>query len=166
MAVIEIAKIQIRRGDAKTTGLPPLSSGEFGWAVAGTSQSTNNPELYIGNGSVAEGSPAVGNTKVLTERDLTVQGNLLNLIQHIYKSDDPAIQTGPTSNSPISRQTQDRLDDRVTATDFGTAADGSTDDTEALQRAIDQLFLNPTTAASATQWCSTRADSISAVESR
>ena len=143
MAVVQISRIQIRRGKSLSgTGLPQLASGELAWSL-------DTQELYIGNGSVAEGSPAVGNTKILTERDLTVQGNLLNLIQHIYKSNDPAIQTGPTSNDPVSRETQDRLDDRVTVADFGAVADGNTDDTEALQRAIDQLFLNQTTVASA-----------------
>ena len=32
MSVIEIAKIQIRRGQEKTTGIPQLDPGEFGWA--------------------------------------------------------------------------------------------------------------------------------------
>jgi hypothetical protein len=114
-------------------------------------------ELYIGNGSVAEGSPSVGNTKILTENDLTSQGNILNLIAHIYKANDTGIQTGPTANSPVSRLVQDRLDDRVSATDFGAVADGVTDDTAAIQRAIDQLFLNPTTVASSNSVDGTRA---------
>lgn len=142
MAVVQISRIQIRRGRSLSgTGLPQLASGELAWSL-------DTQELYIGNGSVSEGSPAVGNTKILTERDLTVQGNLLNLIQHIYKSNDPDIQTGPTVNDPVSRSTQERLDDRVTATDFGTIANGTADDTQALQRAIDQLFLNSATKSS------------------
>lgn len=138
MAVVQISRIQVRRGKSLAgTGLPQLASGELAWSL-------DTQELYIGNGSVAEGSPAVGNTKILTERDLTVQGNLLALIQHIYKTDNPSIQTGPSPNDPISRRTQDRLDDRVTVADFGTIANGTINDTAALQRAINQLFLNTT----------------------
>lgn len=143
MAVVQISRIQVRRGKSLSgTGLPQLASGELAWSL-------DTQELYIGNGSVAEGSPAVGNTKILTERDLTVQGNLLNLLQHIYKADDPAIQTGPTSNSPISRRVQDRLDDHVSVADFGAVGNGTTDDSAAIQRAVDQLFLNPSAKASA-----------------
>jgi hypothetical protein len=144
MAVVQISRIQVRRGRSLNgTGLPQLASGELAWSL-------DTQELYIGSGSVAEGSPAVGNTKILTERDLTVQGNLLNLIQHIYRANDPSIQTGPTPNSPISREVQDRLDERATAAGFGTVANGIANDTLALQRAIDQLFLNNTTKASST----------------
>ena len=32
MAVIEIAKIQVRRGQENLTGIPQLAPGEFGWA--------------------------------------------------------------------------------------------------------------------------------------
>lgn len=144
MAVFQISRIQVRRGRSLTgTGLPQLASGELAWSL-------DTQELYIGSGSVSEGSPAVGNTKILTERDLTVQGNLLNLIQHIYKANDPSVQTGPTPNSPVSREVQDRLDERTSAAGFGAVADGVADDTLALQRAIDQLFLNNTTKASST----------------
>ena len=60
MAVVQISKIQVRRGKKTVSGIPQLASGELGWAV-------DTQELYIGNGSVAEGAPAVGNTKILTE---------------------------------------------------------------------------------------------------
>lgn len=135
MAVVQISRIQIRRGRANSsTGFPQLASGELGWAV-------DTQELYIGNGAVAEGSPAVGNTKILTEKDLIAQGNLLAQLQHIYKPDE--IVTGLDANTPTSRNVQDRLDDRVTVTDFGAKGDDTNDDTIDLQRAIDQLFLNP-----------------------
>ena len=142
MAVVQISRIQVRRGRANSgTGLPQLASGEMAWAL-------DTQQLYIGNGSVAEGAPAVGNTKILTENDLTAQGNILDLIQHIYKVDDPTIQTGPSATTPITRSLQNRLDDTVVVTSFGVVGDGNTDDTAALQRAIDQLFLNPTSKAS------------------
>jgi hypothetical protein len=108
------------------------------WAV-------DTQELFIGSGAVSEGAPAVSNVKVITELDLNVNGNILSLLQYIYKVSDPGMQTGTSPNIPILRPIQDRLDDSVNALDFGANGQGgSTDDTEALQRAIDQLFLNTT----------------------
>ena len=139
MAVVQISRIQIRRGKANSgTGVPQLASGELAWAV-------DTQELYIGSGSVAEGAPAVDNIKVITELDLNVNGNILNLLQYIYKVSDNGMITGPTANTPITRSIQSRLDDQVSALDFGAnGLGGAYDDTAALQRAIDQLFLNTT----------------------
>ena len=71
----------------------------------------------IGNGSVAEGAPFVGNTKLLSEHD-----NLFDFANtYSYKS-STNVQTGATANSPILRTLQARLDDRVSIRSFGALA--------------------------------------------
>lgn len=143
MAVVQISRIQIRRGKLNSgTGLPQLASGELAWT-------TDTQELFIGNGAVSEGAPAVGNTKIITQNDLAVNGNIYNIIQYVYKATDSTIQTGPSANAPVVQTIQQVLDKQIDTADFGTVGDGSTDDTAALQRAINQLFLNPTAPASA-----------------
>ena len=63
MAIVQISRIQIRRGQKnQNEGLPQLASGELAWAI-------DSQELFIGNGSLSEGAPFVGNTKVLTQSD-------------------------------------------------------------------------------------------------
>ena len=128
MAVVSISRIQIRRG--RVTELPQLASGEFGWAV-------DTQELYIGNGSVSEGAPYVGNTKLLSEKD-----NLFEFANTYQYKSGSNMQTGNTVNNPVLRTLQDRLDDIVGLSAFGGTGDGS-DHTEILQRAVDQLYLNP-----------------------
>lgn len=129
MAVVQISKIQVRRGrKLGETGIPQLSSGEMAWAV-------DSQELYIGNGAVAEGAPYVGNTKVLTEHD-----NLLELIEsYRYGRNEPSI------TQSVFRTLQEKLDDRVNVKDFGATGNGTTDDTEAFQNALDQLYRNTST---------------------
>lgn len=135
MAVVQISRIQVRRGQKNQgSGLPQLASGELGWAV-------DTRELYIGNGSVSEGAPAVGNTKVLTEYD-----DLFDLADtYTYKENDSYIITGPDESSPIQRTLQDRLDDRVSLKSFGASGVESQDATAEIQRALDYLYLNDTT---------------------
>jgi hypothetical protein len=134
VAVVQISRIQIRRGRENAgTGLPQLASGELGWAV-------DTQNLYIGNGSVSEGAPYVGNTQILTEKT-----NLFELADdYTYKKQTGIMQTGIDTNNPTVRSLQDRLDDIVSIKSFGATGDGS-DQTEQIQRAIDNLFLNPAT---------------------
>ena len=132
MAVVQISRIQIRRGKKNTApGLPQLASGEFGWAV-------DSQELFIGNGAVSEGAPYVGNTKLLSEHD-----NLFEFA-NTYEYKNGSLQTGQSINDPVLRTLQARLDDRVSIRAFGAPGDG-TDQTQAIQRAIDSLYLSAAT---------------------
>ena len=127
MAVIQISKIQVRRGQKNSgIGVPQLSSAEFAWAV-------DSQELFIGNGSVAEGAPAVGNTKILTEHD-----NILELAaSYRFAADDTSITLS------VPRGLQSKIDEiQVSVVDFGAVPDGSTDSTLAFTTAIDELFKN------------------------
>ena len=138
MAVVQISRIQIRRGQKNQgSGLPQLASGELGWAI-------DTRELYIGNGAVSEGAPAVGNTKVLTEHD-----NLFTLVDtYAYRANDSFVVTGETATDPVYRTLQDRLDDIVSGRAFGLTGETSQTATIKLQRALDQLYLNSATVTS------------------
>jgi len=57
MAVIQISKIQVRRGYQED--IPQLASGELGWSI-------DERRLFIGNGTLTEGAPEIGNTEILT----------------------------------------------------------------------------------------------------
>lgn len=122
MAVVQISRIQHRRGQKNSnSGIPQLSSAEFAWAV-------DTQELFIGNGSVAEGSPYVGNTKVLTEHD-----NILELINS-YKFG------GESLVNSVPRPFQSKLDEYVSVTDFGAIGDNASDNAAAFEAAFAALF--------------------------
>ena len=58
MAIIQVSRITQRKGLQED--LPQLAGAEFGWAI-------DQQRLYIGNGTLAEGAPTVGNTEILTQ---------------------------------------------------------------------------------------------------
>lgn len=114
--------------------MPQLASGELGWAI-------DTRELFIGNGAVSEGAPAVGNTKILTEYD-----NIFELADtYTYNADDAYIVTGPNTTNPVTRSLQERLDDIVSVKSFNVKGDNVQVCTTELQRAIDQLYINAAT---------------------
>ena len=138
MAVVQISKIQLRRGKKNTgTGLPQLASGELAWAI-------DTQELFVGNGSVAEGAPYVGRTKILTEHD-----SILDLVaNYTYKYDSFLEQSSVLGT--VTRTLQSKLDDGVVnARSFGiksfaeTSIDDNRDQTEAIQAAIDNITDGP-----------------------
>lgn len=126
MAVVQISKIQVRRGQKNSnSGIPQLSSAEFAWAV-------DTQQLYIGNGSVQEGAPYVGNTMILTEHT-----DILSLISsYEFAGSDPSV-TGT-----VQRSLQGKLDEYVSVLDFGADNSGSTDCVAAFETAFTQLFRN------------------------
>ncbi len=58
MAIVQLSRITNRKGFQQD--LPQLAPGELGWCL-------DTRLLFIGNGLLEEGSPAIGNTEVLTE---------------------------------------------------------------------------------------------------
>ena len=135
MAIISISRIKHRRGISGTPGDlgVQLASAELGWAV-------DQQELYIGNGTIVEGAPAIGNTQILTEHS-----NLTALLSD-YTYAGPflgaTMQTGVTAGSPIVRTNDQHDDDRVNVRSFGATGNGTTDDGPAIARAIDQHYRN------------------------
>ena len=128
MAVVQISRIQHRRGRAED--LPQLAAGELGWVI-------DEQRLYIGNGTVADGAPAVGNTEIVTSNSSSF-ATALSYVYKGYLGTSTPITTG--AGVDFTRTLQQRLDDYVSVKAFGATGDASTDDTVAIQRALDELY--------------------------
>lgn len=128
MAIVQVSRITNRKG--LTENLPQLAGAEFGWCV-------DTRRLFIGNGTLQEGAPIIGNTEILTEFS-----DILALSDYTYKDSvvGYTAQTGPTPSDPVIRTVQEKLDDFADVRDFGAVGDGIADDTEALNRALFQLY--------------------------
>ena len=91
MAIVQISQIKHRRGTNEN--LPQLSSAELGWSV-------DTQQLYIGNGTLAEGAPQIGNTRILTTKDLPLVPNIVlaPTLTNNFTANIPALNF--TSNTP------------------------------------------------------------------
>lgn len=130
MAIVQISRITQRKGLA--ADLPqPLAGAELGWA-------TDDRRLFIGNGTLEDGAPIVGNTEVLTE----FSDILSFATQYTYQGQSAGYtaQTGATPGDPVAQSIQSRLDSIAVITDFGATGDGVTDVTANINRALFQIF--------------------------
>jgi hypothetical protein len=129
MAIVQISRITQRKGLSEN--LPQLAGAEFGWVI-------DQRRLFIGNGTIQEGAPAIGNTEILTQYSdiFEIAG------RYTYKGEAAGytVQTGPTPGDPVERTLQSKLDDMASIKDFGATGDGVTDDTDAINRALYQMF--------------------------
>jgi hypothetical protein len=140
MAVIEIAKIQVRRGQENQTGIPTLAGGEFGWAA-------DTEHLYIGLRR-DDGGARDANVRILTENDLLPTENIFNapeIADYTYRADtDPPITADIDTGLAVVRDINKKLDDFVNIRDFGVVGEGgNANEVLAIQNAIDKLFLDP-----------------------
>jgi hypothetical protein len=129
MAVTQISTIQVRYGLQADIG--NLAAGEFAWAI-------DTQRLFIGNGDISEGAPYGGLTEITTSgasADLLTGNYTYAGILGGYIA-----KTGPSVDIPVVRQLQDKIDDFINVRDFGAAGTGNADDTEAIQRALDEIY--------------------------
>lgn len=130
MAIVQISQITQRKGLQEN--LPQLAGAELGWSV-------DERRLFIGNGTLDEGAPVIGNTEILTEFS-----DIIPLVQDYTYSGQTAtgytVQTGPAPGTPIQLSLQDWMDQFATVKDFGAVGNGVADDTAAINRALYQLY--------------------------
>lgn len=86
MAIVTLSRIQHRKGQHDQ--LPQLAAAELGWAI-------DKRRLYIGNGTIADGAPELGNTELLTEHsDILALAN-----QYTFRNADSGYNPKTAANN-------------------------------------------------------------------
>lgn len=129
MAIVQVSRITNRKGLQEN--LPQLAGAELGWAI-------DDRRLYIGNGTLQEGAPVVGNTEILTEFSDVLQLSSVYTYQGLAAG--YTVQTGASAGSAVTNSLQAWMDQTASVLDFGAVGDGATDNTAAINRALYQLF--------------------------
>lgn len=124
MAVVQISRIQIRRGSEEgvlegNNPIVRLASGELAWAI-------KDRKLFIGGGSEEEGAPKEENVEILTQ-----YSNIYEAVKYVYKNDTDA----------FPRDLQDRLDDRLNSKNYNIVAN-TQDLSNKINFAIEKIYKN------------------------
>jgi hypothetical protein len=123
MAVIQISQIQVRSGLQQD--LPQLATGEFGWSI-------DTQRLFIGKGTLAEGSPTTGVTEILTEYSVglitvvvsTLEANVANLAANVATLTSLVgnISSAYTSNITLADNQSSITNTAITISSLGSTA--------------------------------------------
>jgi hypothetical protein len=151
MAINVISRIQVRSGLSED--LPQLAKGELGWSV-------DTQQLWIGNGTYDDGAPNLGNTLILTTpgasltssedpNDPTSVGpdpatpvSAADSFPYTFRGSEAGYVavTGP-SGGDVILSLQSILDNNyISVKSFGAKGDGTTNDTDAINRAFNQIY--------------------------
>jgi len=137
MAVIKIAKLQVRRGRENQTGVPQLDPGEFGWAE-------DSEHLYIGK-RIVDGAVSDANTRILTENDLVNIFALIHGGEAVASTSTYKYRDGVNHITSVVSTVGIKLDSTVSLTDYGIMVSSTaTDITDDFRKAIDNIFFNLT----------------------
>jgi len=127
MAILQLSRITHRKGLSEN--LPQLAGAEFGWVL-------DDRKLFIGNGTIVDGAPLIGNTEILTEFS-----NILDISSgYTYKGADAGYVVSTGATEDVVRSLQSKYDDFASVKDFGAIGNGLDDDTAAINRALYELF--------------------------
>ena len=107
MAVVQISKIQLRRGLQEN--LPQLASAEMGWSV-------DERRLFIGNGTLSEGAPTTGVTEILTSQSIYTELAAIAVLQGNVANLEANVTTLQSDISSFAVQSITFLDNQSTAT--------------------------------------------------